>query len=216
MMRSGNRMISLFKRMFSVMVLTGLIVSVGCKEEKKDVKIEPAKEKVTTAGEPFLAPAVLNVTDGEDLKGDEAALRDLIISYNEVLVKAQIHMEEVKGLKDLTTREEFERVDANIKKDRVDGKIMSCTLNNLQFKKLMIKGEEGTVKTSEDWFFEDRDRETGKIIASVKDFEYDVEYRVIRKDNKWFVGGVTLGKISEYRPIRGTPKRTRGIYAKGR
>lgn len=200
----------------AVFYITALILSfsflAGCGKGKSDVETEVPKEvkdvqKVKEV-KPFLNPEVENVSGGEDFKGDKAAIRELIIRYNKAVAAAQISMDNLAALKGITTKKEFTRMYASIEQDRGEGKIMSCTLRNLAFVKISLKGEnEGIVRTVEDWFFEDRDVKTGAIITSLTDTEYEVEYSVVKMEGRWLVKAIDLKKVAEYMPPRGEPKR---------
>lgn len=190
----------------SIMLILCLVFSAGCEREKKEIKNEGVKKEIK-AIEPFLVPAVENVSGGEDLTGDKAVLRDLIVTYNKNIVAAQIYLDDVAGLAELTTKSEFTRMYAYIQKDREDGKIMSCTLRNLKFTGISLEADTGTVKTMEDWFIEDRDLKTGKAAAQFKDIEYNVEYAVVKKKGKWLVDRVELKRVGEFTPPRANPKR---------
>lgn len=194
----------------AVFYITALFLSLaGCGKEKSDVKTEVPKEvKDVQKAKPFLNPDVENVSGGEDFKGEKAAIRELIIRYNKAVAAAQISMDNLAVLKGLTTKKEFTRMYASIEQDRGEGKIMSCTLRNLTFVKISLKGEnEGVVRTAEDWFFEDRDRETGAAVSPLTDTEYEVEYGVVLREGVWLVNAIDLKKVAEYMPPRGEPKR---------
>ncbi|MCK4814166.1 hypothetical protein KA005_00225, partial [bacterium] len=136
-----------------------------------------------------------------------ARVRDLIVNYNKVIVKAQVKAEELSELKKFATVREIRRIAGHIQKDRMDGKIMSVSLRNLKFLEISLEDIKGTVKTSEDWFFEDRALGTGEIIEPYKDMEYEVEYSLEKKDGKWRVDRITFDRIGEFAPPRGNPRR---------
>lgn len=182
-----------------LLAFIGLVLA-GCAKEK---------ETGTEAGkmaEQFLRPAIEKVTGG-DWKGDKAGLKDLIVRYNEGVIQAQIHSESVMGLKELTTKREFTRMRASVEQDRAEGKIMSCTLRSLKFIDATMGEEEGVVKTTEEWFFEDRDLKTGAILVPFRDFEYEVEYKVVKEDGKLLIDGIELKRAQQFMPPRGEPRR---------
>lgn len=195
----------MFKLMLSVAII---FIIAGCAREEKEAGIESPAEKVEIV-EPFLEPSVDNIAGGEGMTGEKAAVRELIINYNNIVVGAQIHIEEVGDLQELTTNNELIRMSASIEKDRSEGKIMSCTLKNLTFKEISLKGENGVVRTDENWLFEDREVATGKVMAPLKDAEYNVEYAVVKKEGRWLVDKIELKKAKEYSPPRWEPKRVK-------
>lgn len=191
----------------AVQILLFVVLLAGCVGEKEKPSLETPKKEVLPVMEPFLAPEVENVSGGERFEGEKAAVRDLIINYNTELINSQIYMENLEKLRRHATKKEFIRMNASIEKDRVEGKIMSCTLRSLKFIKITVKGESGSVKTSEDWFFEDRDMKTGAVITPYRDYSYEVEYRVVKREGEWLVDSLDLKKAGEYMPPRGKPRR---------
>lgn len=184
-----------------------MLVLAACGDEVK--KTEPKAEAPQI--EPFLAPVVEKVSGGEDLKGEKAAVKDLIVNYNKAVVEAQINMEKLGSLKRITTKNEYTRMYASLEKDRTDGKIMSCTLREIEFKEINAGKDKGVVKTREEWLFEDRELKTGKKLAPFKNFEYEVQYSVEKQSGRWVVGGIDIDKAMEFVPPRGTPARARAL-----
>lgn len=196
---------------YSIVILLALSTTLlpGCSREKKAVPAEAEKKNVEISDiEPFLVPEVVKVEGEDGVAGEKAAVRDLVINYNREAIISQVRIGNLENLRELADKKEFIRMNASIEKDRVDGMIMSSTLRNLRFDKISLNKDTGTVKTTEDWYFEDRDLKTGKVVTPFKDMEYKVEYKVIKKDGKWVISGLELKKAAEYMPPRGTPKRT--------
>lgn len=179
----------------------------GCGKEKKEaVKGDDAAQTQQPA-EPLLIPAVEKIVGGEDLKGEQAAVREVIINYNRALIMSQINMASIGDMIGLTSKKEYTRMLASIEYDRSEGKIMSCTLRSLAFDKITIKGRGGTVRTKEEWLFEDRDVKTGGVVEPLKNFLYVVEYGVFKEEGKWVVNEVKVKEASEYLPPKGEAKR---------
>lgn len=200
-------------RMKILLIFLVLIFCLACgsREEEKNPPPAPESEQAL-AIDPFLLPDVENVSGGEAFQGEEARVRDLIVSYNKVVTKAQINAEELTKLRDFASEREVRRMAGHIQKDRMDGKIMSVSLRKLKFLEISLEDIKGTVKTSEDWFFEDRDLKTGEIMEAVRDMEYETEYSVVKKDGKkdgkWLVESIAFDRIGEFSPPRGEPSRT--------
>lgn len=185
------------------------ILSAGCSREKKAAPAEAEKKNVEISDiEPFLVPEIEKVEGEEGVAGEKAAVRDLIINYIREVISSQIRIGNLEKLQELADSKEFTRMNASLEKDRTEGKIMSCTLKNLRFDKISLKNAAGTVKTTEDWFFEDRDLKAGKVVTPFKDVEYEVVYNVKKEEGRWVVSGLELKKAVEYMPPRETPKRT--------
>lgn len=190
-----------------LIIILSLLTLGACGEEVK--KTEPKAEAPQI--EPFLAPVVEKVVGGEDLKGEKAAVRDLVVNYNKAVLESQINMEKLGNLKRITTKSEYTRMYASLEKDRTDNRIMSCTLREIEFKEINVDKGKSVVKTREEWLFEDRELKTGKKLAPFKNFEYEVQYTIVKQGGRWVVGGIDINKAMEFVPPRGTPARARAI-----
>ena len=130
-----------------------LVALIGCgRQEEEKVADLPERGEFMEV-EPFLAPVVEKVTGKEEVKGEEAIIRDLIIRYNRVLVTIKINLDNIPSIKGLVTRREATKVRGLVEEDRTEERIMSCTLRELKFNNIFIEGDTGKVETSEEWFF---------------------------------------------------------------
>lgn len=195
-----------FALLFSLVALSS-----GCTEEDKEIGsgLEKKEGEEILAVEHFLNPNVIEVRGGENFRGERAAVKDLIIKYNKTITLCLINFQKLTDLKEITTQKEFRRMYTSLEKDRTEGKIMSATLWDLHFNEISLKGANGVVKTTENWFFEDRDLKTGKIVVPYQDFEYETVYSVVKEDGKWLVAGIELKRVAGYTPPRGEPKRVK-------
>lgn len=74
-----------------------------------------------------------------------------------------------------------------------EGKVkMDSTLKNPEFIRINItKPDEASVATRETWDFAHVDMRTGKKLAEERDFIYEMDYLLKRREGRWVITGVT-------------------------
>lgn len=111
-----------------------------------------------------------------------ASAKDLVTSYNMELITA-VKKADTKPLNDLASEDVVRRVYFWIAAWRDNDLYMDSRLKEIKFKEIAIAGPKAMVSTTEDWEYEYRNINTGKVSLPHTHVSYEMEY-ILRRRGK--------------------------------
>ena len=125
---------------------------------------------------------------------DTALVKDMIMSYNKLLIEAA-KTGDTEPLKDLLIQREREKLNHWIASWHDSNVYMDGRLENIKFKNITISGNAANVITSEDWAYEYKNLKTRQSVLPASAIYYEMEYilqRPNKEDKKWIIKEIKI------------------------
>jgi hypothetical protein len=122
---------------------------------------------------------------------DTALVKDMIMSYNKLLIEAA-KTGDTEPLKDLLIQREREKLNHWIASWHDSNVYMDGRLENIKFKNITISGNAANVITSEDWVYEYKNLKTRQSVLPASAIYYEMEYILQKKENKWIIAQINI------------------------
>lgn len=122
---------------------------------------------------------------------ETAAIKDTVMSYNKMLIEAA-KTGDVGPLKGILIQKERQKLNHWIASWHDSHVYMDGTIENIKFDSIVLSGDTANVITSEDWIYEYKNLETRQSVLPVADIYYNMEYRLLKKDNAWIIHEITV------------------------
>ncbi|MBU4320091.1 MAG: hypothetical protein KJ739_03270 [Nitrospinae bacterium] len=142
----------------------------------------------------MLVLAVLFLSTCSELEKaqDKALIKDVIISYNKMLIKAA-KTGDVETLKGILAQKEREKLNLWIASWHDSNVYMDGKIKGIKFKNITISGNTANVMTSEDWIYEYRNLKTRQAVLPASGIYYEMEYILQKKkDKKWVITAMNI------------------------
>jgi len=125
-----------------------------------------------------------------DTDGQKQAIKDTILNYNRLLAEGYARMN-MSALKQAATEEQVQKVYFHMAA-LGEAKIrMESELKKIEFSDIRLHGRDAAlVKTKETWDYTHFDTKTKKPERIAAGVIYDLEYKLIKKGDRWFVDSV--------------------------
>ena len=122
---------------------------------------------------------------------DKMLVKDTVISYNKMLIDAA-KTGDVEPLKGILIQKEREKLNHWIASWHDSNVYMDGKLKDVKFKNITISGQTAKALTEEDWIYEYKNLETRQSVLPASGIHYDMEYILLKKDNKWIINEIKV------------------------
>ena len=122
---------------------------------------------------------------------DTVLVKDTVMSYNKMLVDAA-KTGNVDALKGIATDALVTKLDHWIASWHDSNVYMDGKLKDVKFKNITISGQTAKALTEEDWIYEYKNLETRQSVLPASGIHYDMEYILLKKDNKWIINEIKV------------------------
>ncbi|MRS13116.1 MAG: hypothetical protein EG823_08640 [Actinobacteria bacterium] len=140
---------------------------------------------------------------GGSSSADEAAIRALIVQYNETLISGYRTMD-MNPMQEVATLEQAEDEYIYMSSLAEGGVRLDATLVDLAFVRFSIETMSAQVETRETWDYRHYGREDGKLLLMQEGLIYDLAYDLEKQaDGRWLVSDVrAISATSTVEPTR--------------
>ena len=130
---------------------------------------------------------------GNDREDEEVILKHIVIEYNRLLADGYRNLN-MSGLLEVATEERAQKAYYHMAALGEGREKMDAVQRSISFEDIKILSESAAdVRTREEWDYKHFNIDSGQQVFEDR-VSYELTYKLIRKDQKWYIGDIQIEK----------------------